>query len=91
MKSLAELEQIRKATLEKINLRKATASARKEVYATGLFFRGVNNMVALKKRYKDLMKIYHPDNSCGDQEILIKINAEYEELKDRFDYVGKHA
>ena len=41
-------------------------------------------MVALKKRYKDLMKIYHPDNICGDQEILIKINEEYEELKSRF-------
>ena len=84
-------DELAKVEQEKINLRKANAAARKEVYATGLFFRGVNNVVALKKRYKELMKIYHPDNSCGDQEILIKINAEYEELKDRFDYVGKHA
>ena len=84
-------EELKKVEQEKINLRKANAAARKEVYATGLFFPGVNNMVALKKRYKELMKIYHPDNSCGDQEILIKINAEYEELKERFDYVGRQA
>ena len=77
-------EEYRQVEQEKIRLRKANAAARKEVYATGLFFRGVDNMVALKKRYKDLMKIYHPDNICGDQEILIKINEEYEELKSRF-------
>lgn len=71
---------------EREQLRRATVSARKEVYATGLFFRGVNNQVALKKRYKDLLKIYHPDNICGDNEILLKINREYEELKERFDY-----
>ncbi len=28
-----------------------------------LFFRGVTHPLALKKRYKDLIKIYHPDNS----------------------------
>jgi chromosome segregation ATPase len=84
-------DELAKVEQEKINLRKANAAARKEVYATGLFFRGVNNVVALKKRYKELMKIYHPDNSCGDQEILIKINEEYAELKDRFDYVGRQA
>jgi hypothetical protein len=69
---------------ERARLRRATASVRKEVYAAGLFFRGVDNAVALKKRYKQLMQIYHPDNSCGDQEILIKINEEYEELKLQF-------
>ncbi len=42
-------------------------------------------MVALKKRYKDLLKIYHPDNICGDNEILLKINKEYEELRSKFD------
>lgn len=71
---------------EREQLRRAAATARKEVYATGIFFRGINNRVALKKRYKDLLKIYHPDNICGDNEILLKINREYEELKERFDY-----
>ncbi len=59
---------------------------RKENYATGLFFRGVNNEVALKKRYKELMKIFHPDNLCGDQEILLKIKEEYEELRRKLGY-----
>ncbi len=77
-------DEYRQVEQEKIRLRKANAAARKEVYATGLFFRGVDNIVALKKRYKELMKIYHPDNNCGDQEMLIKINEEYEELRSRF-------
>ena len=77
-------EEYRQVEQEKIRLRKANAAARKEVYANGLFFRGVDNIVALKKRYKELMKIYHPDNICGDQEMLIKINEEYEELRSRF-------
>ena len=42
-------------------------------------------MVALKKRYKELLKIFHPDNVCGDNEILLKINEEYADLKERFD------
>ncbi|MGN0346776.1 MAG: hypothetical protein ACI4DU_05775 [Lachnospiraceae bacterium] len=65
-------------------------NVRKEVYATGIFFRGVNNQIALKKRYKELLKIYHPDNICGDGELLMKINKEYEELSRRFEY-GKQA
>ncbi|MCR4585784.1 MAG: hypothetical protein K5686_08685 [Lachnospiraceae bacterium] len=85
-------EDTRRLEREWSDLHRATANSRKkEVYATGLFFRGVNNQVALKKRYKELMKIYHPDNICGDQEILIKINEEYEELRYRFGNVGKEA
>lgn len=44
------------------------------------FFAGVTNVMALKKRYKDLMKIYHPDNCCGDQDTLVMIKSEYENL-----------
>ena len=35
---------------------------------------------ALKKRYKALLKIYHPDNAGGDKEVLQAISAEYETL-----------
>lgn len=56
-------------------------------YSSGMFFRGVTNEVALKKRYKDLMKIFHPDNSSGDHEILLHIQHEYEELKHRLQRV----
>lgn len=49
--------------------------------SASLFFRGVKNMSTLRKRYKDLMKIYHPDNVAGDTGVIQKINEEYEKLK----------
>lgn len=45
-----------------------------------MFFKGVQDNVSLKKRYKALLKIYHPDNLNGDKEILQAISAEYETL-----------
>ena len=49
-----------------------------------LFFTGVENKTQLKKRYKELIKIFHPDNSAGDTETLQMINRAYEELKKQF-------
>lgn len=49
-----------------------------------LFFIGVQSEIALKKRYKDLIKIYHPDNMCGDTETLQEINREYDRLRTLF-------
>lgn len=43
-----------------------------------VFFIGINNVLALKKRYRDLSKIFHPDNLCGNQEIFQTIKKEYE-------------
>lgn len=40
-------------------------------------FRGTNNSLTLRKRYKDLVKIFHPDNLCGDEELVQMINREY--------------
>lgn len=42
-----------------------------------LLFRGANNPLALRKRYKDLVKIFHPDNMFGDEELAQVINKEY--------------
>lgn len=50
--------------------------------SVSLFFSGVKNTRALKKRYKDLIKIFHPDNGAGDTEVLQRINEEYETLKE---------
>ena len=50
-----------------------------------LLFYGVNSLLALKKRYKDLMKIYHPDNLLGDHEMCDMINQEYNILLRQFD------
>ena len=46
-----------------------------------MFFSGVSNQKALKKRYKDLIKIYHPDGDAGDTATVAEINREYEDLK----------
>ena len=46
-----------------------------------MFFSGVSNKKALKKRYKDLIKIYHPDGDAGDTATVAEINREYEDLK----------
>ena len=39
-----------------------------------MFFSGVDSELALKKRYKELIKIYHPDNLSGDTGTLQMIN-----------------
>ena len=40
-------------------------------------FSGINNTLALRKRYRDLIKIFHPDNLFGDEELVQMINKEY--------------
>lgn len=53
------------------------------------FFRGVTHPLALKKRYKELIKIYHPDNLSGDKTMLQQINKEYDRLKKSINYQKK--
>lgn len=45
-----------------------------------MFFSGVENRKSLKKRYKELIKIYHPDNLDGDTNTIQEINSEYHKL-----------
>ena len=56
-----------------------------ETNQQSFFVRGVKNQLGLKKRYKDLMKIFHPDNMGGDHETVGQINREYESLKAFFE------
>lgn len=42
-----------------------------------ILFRSVNNPLALRKRYRELVKIFHPDNLFGDEELAQMINKEY--------------
>ncbi len=49
-----------------------------------VFFTGVGSKQSLKKRYKDLIKIYHPDNLDGDNGTLQEINREYDALSKAF-------
>ena len=67
-----------------------TQDAFKRYEMTEMLFRGVNSFLALKKRYKDLIKMFHPDNVAGDHEMVQLINREYEELKKAYE-VGMQA
>lgn len=49
-----------------------------EVLGSKIFFKGVKDLKSLKKRYKELLKIYHPDNMNGDHSLLQEIIREYE-------------
>lgn len=46
-----------------------------------VLFRGTSNFLTVRKRYKDLMKIFHPDNLCGDAQLVQLINKEYEKRR----------
>lgn len=54
--------------------------------AAALLFQGVNSQLALKKRYKDLLKMFHPDNVAGDTQMVVIINRIYEELKQEYEF-----
>lgn len=74
-KQLAHEKEAFKALQLQAELREAERSADPE-----LLFAGVKSAMALKKRYRDLLKIYHPDNVAGDSSVVLLINREYERL-----------
>lgn len=85
-------EELRKISIEKEQLERQKAIYRDEAYREvrkslqieelgSIFFKGVTDGPALKKRYKELLKIYHPDNADGDSVTVLAINKEYERLK----------
>ncbi|MBO5283848.1 MAG: hypothetical protein J6B43_12145 [Lachnospiraceae bacterium] len=47
-----------------------------------VLFRSAGNPLALRKRYRDLLKIFHPDNFCGDAELMQYINREFQKRKE---------
>lgn len=48
-----------------------------------MFFKGTHDQKSVKKRYKELIKIFHPDNMNGDCYTLQEINREYEQLMEK--------
>ena len=44
------------------------------------WFKDVTTIEELRKRYRELLKMYHPDNEKGSVEITQEINAEYDRL-----------
>ena len=45
---------------------------------TEKWFNGVKDIETLRKRYRELLKVYHPDNSGGNEEIMKQINTAYD-------------
>ncbi len=68
-------------TFEKIKKFRRPAQNTVTYVGTDLLFKGVKDESSLKKRYRDLLKIFHPDNLSGDTTIIQNINKEYEALK----------
>ena len=68
---------------EKKYYRKEKAAVNND--AANILFRGVNGPLTLKKRYRELLKIFHPDNLSGDMDMVQLINKEYEKLKQEFE------
>ena len=52
-------------------------------------FNGITNPLMLKKRYKDLMKMFHPDCLGGDTEMVKMLNRTYDRLVGECDPYGK--
>ncbi len=44
------------------------------------YFNGCKTEDEIKKRYRDLCKVFHPDSENGDQETFLKVKADYEAL-----------
>ena len=74
----------RVSDFEREHTQSARESVRKKVVRGDMFFTGVGNKQSLKKRYKDLIKIYHPDNLDGDKDTIQEINREYDHLSKFF-------
>ncbi len=78
----AKLEQMR-AFYERVRSYEAQQEEEdEEVVLDGdKFFTGVHTELALKRRYRELIKIYHPDNMDGDTATIQEINRQYDYLK----------
>ncbi len=70
---------------ERENLKRLQNQAKSSVYVgDSRFFAGITSQVGLKKRYRELLKIYHPDNEGGDSSTVLLINQEYKSLKRKY-------
>lgn len=81
----ANLEMDRKSFLkEKEKFEKSRQNSEAAVFDNSALFAGVSSYLGLRKRYKELLRIFHPDNLDGDNIMSLAIKEEYDRLKDRF-------
>lgn len=71
----------RRAFFERVNSYQKSDNNHDNIVHGEMFFKGVASPQALKKRYKDLIKIYHPDSEFGDNQTVQEINREYDSLR----------
>lgn len=71
----------RRAFFERVNSYQKTNDNEDNIVHGEMFFKGVASPQALRKRYKDLIKIYHPDSEFGDNQTVQEINREYDNLR----------
>lgn len=78
--------ELKKSFYERVNNFNKTNSDtfRNDVVKGEMFFRGITNRDGLRKRYRELTKIYHPDVEFGDKQTIQEINREYNLLKDKY-------
>lgn len=67
-------------TMDELHAKNDNQISEPQIVSGELFFRGVASQKSLKKRYKELIKIYHPDNVDGDNSTVLEINKEYQYL-----------
>jgi len=85
-----ELEILKKGfkSLEEDRIAQRKAAAKQPVMendAVNMLFKGVNSYLTLKKRYKDLVKMFHPDSIAGDNDMILMINKVYEKKKREYE------
>lgn len=66
-----------KCRYEQLQDREGSKSISSSENIAARLFENVNDPLALRKRYRDLVKIYHPDNVNGDSELITMINKEF--------------
>lgn len=54
--------------------------SRKQEASSPGFFSGCKDTASIKRRYRDLCKVYHPDTGNGSSEVFNKITEEYNRL-----------
>lgn len=80
VKLATEKEHVKKQKAFYQRVSDFSVTAEQPVIRGEMFFSGVESRQSLKKRYKDLIKIYHPDNLDGDKNTVQEINSEYHKL-----------
>lgn len=61
-----------------------TQQTRQTQESTPVFFADCKDQAGIKRRYRDLCRVYHPDNGNGSPEVFNRITEEYERLMSQY-------